>query len=120
MSWIEALKARLQTSPKNVPTSSVAMLFQERGRVGRANVRLFRHWAEHSEWIRTAINIRKTQVSAAEWDIVPFDTDGRDPSPSLMTTVKQLFDVPNPRADSFRTFIEPIVEDLLVLDAGVV
>jgi phage portal protein BeeE len=120
VSWIEAVKARLQTSPKNVPTSSVAMLFQERGRVGRANVRLFRHWSEHSEWVRTAINIRKAQVSAAEWDIVPFDTDGKEPSKELAARIKLLFDVPNPRADSFRTFIEPIVEDLLVLDAGTI
>lgn len=110
--------AARRTSPKNVP-SSAALVMQERGRVAKANVQLFRHWAEHSEWVRAAINVRKTQVSAAEWDIMPFDPE-KNYSPALKDQIKASFDRPNPAADSFRSFIEPIVEDLLVLDAGVV
>ena len=91
----------------------------ERGRVAKANVQLFRHWAEHSEWVRAAINMRKTQVSAAQWDIVPFDPE-KTSSESLKQQVKDLFDRPNPATDSFRSFVEPIIEDILVLDAGVI
>jgi hypothetical protein len=92
---------------------------QERGRVAKANVQLFRHWAEHSEWVRAAINVRKTQCSAAEWDIMPFDPE-KTYSVALKDQIKARFDRPNPAADSFRSFIEPIVEDILVLDAGAI
>ena len=115
---VSAVKG-LRSSPKEVPSIGFASQqgAGEFGRVGKANVRLYRNWAEHSEWVRAAINVRKSQVSSAEWDIVPFDVN-RSYSVRLQRKVKQLFDMPNPRADSFRTFIEPVVEDLLVLDAG--
>lgn len=120
MSVIESIQKALsrKTSPQNVP-GSAALVLQERGRIAKANVQLFRNWADHSEWIRAAINIRKTQVSSAEWDIVPYDPEKKY-SVALKEQIKQLFDRPNPAADSFRSFIEPIVEDILVLDAGVV
>ena len=108
-----------KTSPQNVP-SAAAFAWQEPSRVGKSNVQLFRNWAEHSEWVRAAINVRKTQISSAEWDIVPYDKENDKFSPELAAKVKHLFDAPNPRAESFRSFIEPIVEDVLVLDAGVV
>lgn len=111
--------AAYRTSPQNVPTSA-ALTFQDRARVGRQNVQLYRNWAEHSEWVRAAINIRKAQVSAAEWDIVPYDKSKPNVNEPLRLKVKALFDTPNPARDSFRSFLEPIVEDILVLDAGVV
>lgn len=119
MSFLDTVKdAFRRTSPKAIPSSS-ALVMQERGRVSKANVQLFRHWAEHSEWIRAAVGIRKTQVSAAEWDIVPFDPE-QQYSPELSKRIKALFDQPNPATDSFRSFVEPVIEDILVLDAGVV
>jgi HK97 family phage portal protein len=114
----DILKAFRRTTPKALPSSS-ALAMQERGRVAKANVQLFRYWAEHSEWIRAAINIRKSQVSSAEWDIVPFDPE-KNYSPVLAQKIKNLFDRPNPSTDSFRSFLEPIIEDVMVLDAGVV
>lgn len=113
-----------RTSPKNVPSSAALSQnvggYGERGRVGKTNVNLYRTWAEHSEWVRAAINVRKTQVSAAEWDIVPYDKKNPRFSKDLAAQIKTLFDMPNPQRDSFRSFIEPIVEDILVLDAGVI
>lgn len=111
--------AAYRTSPKNVPTSA-ALTFQDRGRVGRANVQLFRNWSEHSEWVRAAINIRKAQISAAEWDIVPYDKTKSGVDEALRIKVKALFDTPNPARDSFRSFIEPLIEDVLVLDAAAI
>ena len=116
-----------RTSPKNIPGSiggnssatSSALTFQERGKVGKANVKVFRNWAEHSEWVRAAIDARKNQVASAEWDIVPLDMT-KPFDPALRQQLIELFDLPNPKADSFRSFIEPIIEDVLVLDAGVV
>lgn len=107
-----------RTSPKEIP-SSAAVISMERGRVAKSNVPLFRHWAEHSEWIRAAVNIRKNQVSSAEWDILPVDPEKKY-SPELKDRIHRLFDQPNPAADSWRSWIEPVIEDIIVLDAGVV
>lgn len=118
MGMLDVLKAMTRrTSPQTA--SSAALVMQERGRVAKANVALFRHWAEHSEWVRAAINIRKAQVSSAEWDIMPYDPE-KPYSEKLKEQIKHRFDRPNPASDSFRSFVEPVVEDVLVLDAGVI
>jgi len=101
---------------KKVP-SQAALAVGDAGRVGKANVKLFRHWSEHSELVRGAIDIRRGQVAVAEWDILPADPE-KPYSKSLQAQVKNLFDTPNPARNSFRNFTEPIVEDVLVLDAG--
>ncbi len=108
-----------KTSPKKQPAGSVmaSMTTNDKGRVGKSNVGLFRTWSEHSEWVRGAINIRRSQVSSAEWDIVP--ADQRKPySKRQAAMIKKRFMTPNPRNDSFRSLIEPVIEDMLVLDAG--
>ena len=69
------------------------------GRQGKANVQLFRHWAEHSELVRGAIDIRRGQVAVAEWDIVPTDPDKTYSIP-LRDQIKRLFDTPNPTISS--------------------
>lgn len=114
------VKEQAKTSPKNLPpSSSVSVTSQDRGRVAKSNVNLFRTWSTRSEWVRGAINIRRSQVSAAEWDIVPFDQ--RKPySKRLARDIKKFLQTPNPHNSSFRSLVEPIVEDILVLDAGVI
>jgi hypothetical protein len=110
---------RYRTSPKNLPAGTSSLVFQERGKVGKSSSALFRNWAEHSEWVRAAINVRKGQVSSAEWDIVPFD-QSEDIDERTQATVRELFTRPNAATDSFRSWVEPIVEDILVLDAGTI
>lgn len=85
--------------------------------VGKTNADMLRAWARNNEWIRTAIDLRRSQVSSNDWDIVPIDTR-QEFSPEMQAQVLNLFMLPNPRGDSFRTLIEPAIEDLLVLDAG--
>jgi hypothetical protein len=109
-----------KSSPKNLPPAAVpygAVTTNDKGRVGKSNVALFRHWAEHSEWVRGAINIRRSQVSSAEWQIGPADTSKPYPK-RLQRDIEEFLRTPNPKNDSFRSFIEPVVEDLMVLDAG--
>jgi len=109
-----------KASPKKIPdVSAVGMIYPGK-QVAKTNVGQFRHWAEHSEWVRAAINVRKAQVSSAEWDIVPYNTDIEMDTKRLSKRIKALFDTPNATTDSFRSFIEPIIEDLLVLDAGAI
>jgi len=109
-----------RTSPKTIPASpGGGFVFQERGKVMKSTSALFRNWAEHSEWVRAAISIRKAQVSSAEWDIVPFDGQ-EDVSESLKAEIRDRFISPNMMVESFRSWVEPIIEDILVLDAGVI
>jgi HK97 family phage portal protein len=120
MGVLDFLKDSLRSSPKRVQEASAALAFPEGKRVGKGDTRLFRNWAEHSEWIRAAVQIRKTQVSSAEWDIVPADPNRQVDNKRLALRIKSLMEAPNARDDSFRSFIEPVIEDILVLDAGVV
>ena len=119
MGLIADLLLSYRTSPKNLPPGNATLVFQERGKVGKTSSALFRNWAEHSEWVRAAINVRKAQVSSAEWDIVAFDqTKGF--SEEKQQQLRDLFNRPNLAVESFRSWVEPIVEDVLVLDAGVI
>lgn len=114
-----SLTRRRNTAVARVPRAAMAMVYNgtEQYRQGKQNVALYRHWAEHSEWVNAAIKIRKRQVSQAEWQIGPVDhTLPWDES--LRLRITDLFKEPNPKAESFRGFIEPVIEDLLVLDAG--
>lgn len=107
------------TTPKKVQGAAYQLGWNERGKVGKSNSMLYRNWAEHSEWVRTAINIRRGQVASADWEIVPFDTD-KPSSDALAEQLKGLFNMPNPKHDSFRKLLEEVLEDVLVLDAGCV
>lgn len=105
------------SAPRNNPLAAAMASSTYNGRVAVPNSRLYRHWSRVSEWIRGAINIRRSQVSSADWDIVPFDQT-KPYSKRMQQRIRELIRTPNPANDSFRTFIEPVVEDLIVLDAG--
>lgn len=109
-----------KASPNRLPKgSSAAMTWQYKSRVGKNNVDIYRNWARHSDWIRAAIDIRRRQVSAAEWGIVPWDAT-KPYAVRQQRALNDLFHRPNPADSSFRAFIEKIIEDLLVCDAGCV
>ena len=109
-----------QASPARLPEGAAATAaYTWDGKVAVQNPRIYRHWAKSSEWVRGAISIRRSQVSSAEWDIVPYD-QRRPYSKRQQDRIRELFRSPNPANDSYRTFIEPVTEDLLTLDAGCV
>ena len=85
--------------------------------MAKRSVRQLRKWSRTNPWIRSAINLRRGQVSRAKWDIVSIDSDGT-PDPLKVDFIKSKLREPNQRGDSFRSFIEPVVEDILVLDQG--
>jgi hypothetical protein len=97
---------------------AISVMSTDRGRVGKANVRRLRSWSEHSEWIRAAINIRKTQVAGAEWDIMASDPDGKAIDVGLKNEIRDRIEFANPKSESFQELMEKVVEDILVLDAG--
>ena len=108
-----------RTTPKAIPQPTAAVAYSYDGKVGKPDARMYRHWSIHSEWVRGAVNIRRSQISSAEWDIVPFEKE-KPVSVRLQRKLRDLLLEPNPANDSFRAFIEPIIEDIIVLDAGVV
>ena len=72
--------------------------------MSKSSSALFRNWAEHSEWIRAVISIRKAQISSAEWDIVPFEQN-RPYDEGLQREIRQRFLQPSPTLDSFRSWV---------------
>lgn len=84
----------------------------------RVHPKQLRHWADTSEWVRAAVNHRRVQVSQAEWSVVPIDPKAPHDE-QLQGATSLLFLHPNPRQKTFRELIEPMVEDILVLDRGI-
>ena len=78
-----------------------------------------RRWSRNNPWIRAAVNLRRQQISRAKWDIVTNDA-GDNADPRTVQKLRDLFRRPNPKGDSWRSFIEPIIEDILVLDQGAI
>jgi HK97 family phage portal protein len=78
-----------------------------------------RRWSRTNPWIRAAINLRRTQVSRAKWDIVAVDSDS-PVNAKKVQEIKDLLRMPNPKMESWRSLMEPVIEDILVLDQGVI
>lgn len=113
-----ALRNAMKTSPTKVPNAPTATITtQDRGMVGKPNVSLFRNWAEHSEWVRAAVDIRRDQVAQAEWTVGAIDSEKRF-NVERIDQISELLETPNPIDGMWRSFIQRVVEDLLVLDAG--
>jgi HK97 family phage portal protein len=94
------------------------LINQNSGFVSKSNASVYRAWSEASPWVRAAIDILRDAVSSAEWDILPVDKSG----PKNVRTAKRirdLFTEPN-ASDSFWSWSQKLVEDISVLDAGVV
>ena len=84
----------------------------------RANVTQLRYWADTNEWIRAAIDHRCNQVGHTDWGIVPIEP-GEPFDDELRTRILTALVFPNTRKDSFRSLMQLVTQDLMVLDAGV-
>ena len=123
---IERLAKFLQpkTSPARVPSltdgnmGSIQFVTNNVALSRPAGAATYRAWAA-TPWVFAGINIRKNQVAAAEWDIVPYDNTKRFPARTRQRLI-ELFDQPSAKLDSFQSFASTLVDDLLTLDAGVI
>lgn len=68
---------------------------------------------------RAAINRRKRQLNALEWDIVAAESDDKADYSALIKPLKKDFKSIGGYKVRFREFIDTLVDDLLVLDAMV-
>ena len=87
--------------------------------IGVANARLLRDWADSDELVRAAINARRQQIEKADIAVLPLD-ETRPYNKQVQKTIQHLLDQPNELRDSFRSLIGPVIEDVLVLDRGVI
>ena len=87
-------------------------------KVGPQGIEQYRNWAVHGELVRAAIDIKIGQLAKAEWDLVPFDHDGRKPDTGLMERMREILVQPNPGEDALGTFWQQLGEDLFTLDAA--
>lgn len=86
---------------------------------GVPNARLLRDWADSNEWTRAAINVRRQQIERADIAVMPLN-ERKPYNRTVMKSLQQLLDQPNELRDSWRSLIGPVIEDLLVLDRGVI
>lgn len=79
------------------------------------NTETLRDWARTS-WVRMCVNVIINEVSNLDWNIVPV-TDFREED--MIERVENFFKYPN-KDEDFKTFLKQYLEDILVLDAGVI
>ena len=87
-------------------------------RVGPSNAQVYRNWAIHGELVRAALDIKIGQLVDAEWELVPFDTNGKTPDRGLMNRMYEILAQPNPGEESIGTFLQAVGEDLWTIDAA--
>jgi|SRR5579859_1314460 len=87
--------------------------------IGVSNARVLRQLADTDPWVRAAITVRRQQIGRADIAVVPLN-ERKPYSRTVMKKVQHLLDQPNEYRDSYRSLIEPVLEDVLVLDRGVI
>jgi len=83
------------------------------------NSRMLRQLADTNPWARAAINVRRQQIGRADIAVMP-KNPLKPYNRSIMRKVEFLLNQPNEMRDSYRSLIEPVIEDILVLDRGVI
>lgn len=106
----------------DVATAAARTITAGQYQLGIANyvtdAKKLRNWAETCPPVRNAIKVRKERLVTAEWDIVAVDPE-KPRNEALRLQLIDLFSRPNPQNDSFRATLGMIVEDICVLDEGV-
>jgi phage portal protein BeeE len=108
-----------KTSPANLPSypnAGLTLLGTQAPLQWQSSATTYRMWSL-TPWVRAAIKIRREQIAAADWDIVQFDREGRQ-SKALSRRIRNLLESPNARQDSFHSFAQELLEDILVLDGA--
>jgi len=83
---------------------------------GKISYDTLRRAANSVHVARICINVLKEKVTKTEWVIKSKDP-AKDPNPAEKEKVERLLRHPNKNSETFRTLMDKILEDLLVLDA---
>jgi hypothetical protein len=117
-SFVEMATKSAQTQAPYASAVGSMTIFTAHQRGVPAGRRMLRDFADTSEPVRTAINWRKQQVAQSRSRIVRVDDPRKPPDPRVVKAAAQLFNYINPKGESFRSLMDQVVEDLIVLDAG--
>lgn len=114
------------TLTKSTPTGSTPQAgggwgsaFTKDQPVGVINARQLRDWADTHEWTRAAINSRRQRVARADITVIPSD-ESRPYDKAVLRTVETILAYPNEMRQNWSEFIGAVVEDMLVIDRGVI
>lgn len=123
----EAVEEEVRKRVKAMGTTLSSVWDRHRGKPKPTPITFdtLRMMAHRNEWVRAIIKTRKNQIGKAEWSFQPPD-EGDTVGPALkklITRMETLFKRPSlhgsrPSGRSWRQFIQEVLEDLLVLDAG--
>ncbi len=109
-----------QSSYGTGPYAKARVQIAVQGYDPRAGARMLRSFSRHNEWVRLAVNVRTRQISQAKWKLVRNDDPKKAPDLRVVKTVRELLRFVNPKRESFRSLLDQVIEDVLVLDAGCV
>ena len=95
----------------------------ERGEVTRLfrkpNVQTLRGMAEHSVWIRAAVDIYRGAIGQAKWQIIR-DDETRPMNERVRRDIERTLNRPNKTGESYSTIKKKMVEDFLVVGHGAI
>lgn len=85
--------------------------------MGVPNADYLRRLAVKNPWVQAAITTRKQQIGRADITVMPDDPLTAFDA-SIQDAVEDLLNYPNELKDSYRSLIEPTIDDILTLDRG--
>jgi len=85
--------------------------------VGVPNADFLRRLASKNPWVHAAITTRKQQIGRADITVIPAD-ETKPFNVKVQRQVERLLNFPNEYRDSYRSLMEPVLDDILVLDRG--
>lgn len=85
--------------------------------MGVPNAEYLRRLATRNPWVQAAITHRKQQVGRADIAVMPLD-ETRPWNRLAQSSIERLLNYPNELRDSYRSLIEPVIDDILTLDRG--
>ncbi len=83
------------------------------------NARILRDWADSNEWVRAAINVRRQQIGRASIAVLPAN-ERKTYNKQLAKKVQLILDQPNELRQNYYDLMAACVDDILVLDRGVI
>lgn len=87
--------------------------------MGVPNADYLRRLATKNPWVQAAITTRKQQIGRADITVMPDDPLAPFDA-SIQDAAEDLLNYPNEMKDSYRSLVEPVIDDILTLDRGAI
>lgn len=124
---VEIMKAQADSAQKDAVSRARSFAFERRKRLpyllskglqkpGSVSFEVLRRAANSVHVVRICINVLKEKVTKTKWAIQPIDPTKKVTKKNI-EQLEEFFRHPNKNNETLRTFLDKILEDLLVLDA---